>query len=146
MEEDETIVTYFLRVDEVVNTIRGFREIDDESFIVDKILGTLPMIFDTQVSTLEERKDLDKITMDEMHGILISYEMRIEIDWSSNKEGSFKASNGTKMDKHTSKTISSEKPYEEEANFMKKLTRGSDKHKAKIPFKILNCGKIGHFT
>ena len=31
---------------------------------------------DPKVSTLEERDDLKKVTMDELHGILIAYEMR----------------------------------------------------------------------
>jgi hypothetical protein len=28
---------------------------------------------------------------------------------------------------------------------MKKLTRGTDKHKGKLPFKCFNFGQIGHF-
>jgi hypothetical protein len=35
------------------------------------------MRYDAKVSTLEYREDLDKLTMDELHGILIAYEMRI---------------------------------------------------------------------
>ena len=33
----------------------------------------------------------------------------------------------------------------EEANFIKKLQKGSGNYKGKLPFKCLNCGKIGHF-
>ena len=33
----------------------------------------------------------------------------------------------------------------EEANFIKKLQKGSRKYKGKLPFKCFNCGKIGHF-
>ena len=29
---------------------------------------------------------------------------------------------------------------------MRRLTRGSGKYKGKLPFKCLNCGKIGHFA
>jgi hypothetical protein len=36
------------------------------------------MRFDPKVSTLEERTDLDSISMDELHGIFTSYEMRTE--------------------------------------------------------------------
>jgi hypothetical protein len=35
---------------------------------------------------------------------------------------------------------------EEEANFIKKLKKGSGKFKGKLPFKRFNCGKIGHFA
>lgn len=99
MEEDKTVATYFLQVDKVVNTIRGFREIVEESLIVDKVLRTLPMRFNTKVSTLEEKKYLDKITMDELHGILTTYEMRTKTDQSSKKEDAFKATKRTKKDK-----------------------------------------------
>ena len=34
----------------------------------------------------------------------------------------------------------------EEANFVRKLKRGTDKFKGKLPFKCFNCGKIGHFS
>jgi hypothetical protein len=34
------------------------------------------MRYDAKVSTLEDREILDKLTMDELHGILIAYEMR----------------------------------------------------------------------
>jgi hypothetical protein len=40
-------------------------------------------------------------------------------------------------------------PYEEsdveEANFIKKLQKGSGKYKGKLPFKCFNSGKVGHF-
>jgi hypothetical protein len=35
---------------------------------------------------------------------------------------------------------------EEEANFIRKLKKGSGKYKGKLPFKCFNCGKIGHFA
>jgi hypothetical protein len=41
----------------------------DESIIVQKILRSLPMRIDPNISTLEERIDLDSISMDELHGI-----------------------------------------------------------------------------
>ena len=34
------------------------------------------MRYDQEVSTLEERHDLKKVTMDELHGILTAYEIR----------------------------------------------------------------------
>ena len=43
------------------------------------------MKYDSKVSTLEERDDLDLMKIDELHGIFTSYEMRIGQDGSSNK-------------------------------------------------------------
>jgi hypothetical protein len=41
-------------------------------------LISLPMRFDSNISTIEESVDLDTMTIDELHGIFTSYEMRIE--------------------------------------------------------------------
>jgi hypothetical protein len=43
-----------------------------------KVLRSLPMRFDPKISSLEERADLSTLRMDELHGIFIAYEMRIE--------------------------------------------------------------------
>jgi hypothetical protein len=59
MKEYGNIATYFLRVDETVNEIRGLGEEVDESIIVQKVLRSLPMRFDPKVSTLEEITHLD---------------------------------------------------------------------------------------
>jgi hypothetical protein len=76
MKEDENIVAYFLRVDEIVNEIIGLGEEIKESVIFQKVLRSLPMRFDPNISTLEERTNLDSISMDELHGIFTTYEMR----------------------------------------------------------------------
>ena len=76
MKEDEDIATYFLWVDEIVNTMRGLGEKVENKVLSQKILRSLPMKFDSKVSSLEERKDLDKLSMNELHGILTTYEMR----------------------------------------------------------------------
>jgi hypothetical protein len=78
MKEDENIVAYFLRVDETVNEILGLGEEIKEIVIVQKVLRSLPVRFDPKISTLEERKYLDSISMDELHGISIGYEMITE--------------------------------------------------------------------
>ena len=69
MKKDEDIATHFLRVDKIMNTMRVLGEKVENTTLVQKILRSLPMIFDSKVSTLEEMKDLDKLSMDELHGI-----------------------------------------------------------------------------
>jgi hypothetical protein len=78
MKEDENIVAYFLRFDEIVNAIIGLGEEIEESVIVRKVLRSLPMRFNPKISALEERSDLNSISMDELHRIFTSYEMRTE--------------------------------------------------------------------
>ena len=78
MKEDEFIAAYFLWVDETVNAIIGLGEEIEEFVIVQKVLRSLPMIFNPNISTLEEISDLNSISMDELHGIFTTYEMRTE--------------------------------------------------------------------
>jgi hypothetical protein len=78
MKEDENITTYFLRVDETVNAIIGSGEEIEESVIVQKVLRSLPMRFHPKISSLEERSDMNPISMDELHGIFTAYEMRTQ--------------------------------------------------------------------
>ena len=102
-------------------------------------------MFDAKVSTLEERKELDRLTMHELHGILIAYEMRTDKEKPSTKEADFKASKGTKNRKHKSNESSIDELDEEEANFVIKLNTGSGKYKGKLHFRCSKCGRIGHF-
>ena len=53
MKEEELFTTYFLKVDEVVNTIRGLGERIDKSMILQHVLRSLHLKFDARVSTLE---------------------------------------------------------------------------------------------
>ena len=77
MKEDEDIETYLMWVDKVVNTIKGLGLEFDDSVVVQKVLRSLPMIFDPKISSLEEIVDLGTLSMDKIHGIFIAYEMRI---------------------------------------------------------------------
>jgi hypothetical protein len=99
MKEDEDIAACFLRVDETVNEIIGLGEEIEESVIVQKILISLPMRFNPKISALEERSDLDSISMDELHGIFPAYEMRTEQENPDVKEAAFKASKRSKKKK-----------------------------------------------
>jgi hypothetical protein len=61
--------------------------------------------------------------------------MRIVKDKPTSREASFKEE----------KNEDSE-PGEIEAKFVKRLKKGSEKYKGKLPFKCFNCGRIGHFA
>jgi len=55
------------------------------------------MRFDPKISALEERADLDSISMDELHGIFTTYEMRHEQENPDIKEEVFKSSKSSKQ-------------------------------------------------
>jgi len=90
MKDEENIYQYFERIDTIVNVVRGLGQnvLDDE--IVDKVLRTLPMVYNPKASTLEEQEDIDKLTLDELYGILIAYELRIGREKHCKEETTFK--------------------------------------------------------
>jgi hypothetical protein len=135
MNEDETISKYFLRVEELVNSMKGLGEKFDDSLSVQKILRSLPDKFNPKVSTIEELNDLKTLSIDQLLGTLTTYEMRINKDKSSTREASFKA------DKNNDSELD-----DIEEKFVRRLKKGSGKYQGKLPFKCFNCGKIGHFA
>ena len=74
--------------------------------------------------------------VDELHGILTTYEMRTRLNESSRKEATFKASSKNQL----------ENLDDEEALFIKKLEKGTGKYKGKLPLKFFNYGIIGHYA
>jgi hypothetical protein len=53
MKDEENVATYFLRVDEIVNTIKRLGEEFEESMIVQKVLRSLHLIFHAKVYSIE---------------------------------------------------------------------------------------------
>jgi hypothetical protein len=100
IKEDEDIATYFLRVYQTVNAIKGLGEEIEESVIVQKVIRSLPIRFNPKISALEERLDLNSISMDELHGIFTAYEMRTEQENPDVKESTFKESKRSKKKKN----------------------------------------------
>lgn len=96
MKEDENISSYFVRFDETINAILGLGEEIKEFVIVQKVQRSLPMIFDAKISTLEEISYINSISVDELHGIFTSYEMRTEKENLDIKEEAFKTSKRSK--------------------------------------------------
>jgi hypothetical protein len=61
-----------------VNEIIGLGEEIKECVIVQKVLIYLPIRFNPNIASLEERSDINSISMDELHGIFIASKMRTE--------------------------------------------------------------------
>jgi hypothetical protein len=109
----------------------GLGEEIKESLIFQKVLISLPMRFDPKISTLEERADLNSISMDELHGIFTAYEMRIEQENLDIKEAAFKASKrskqkGKKKEKEHNNNNDISEDVEKEANFVRRLKKGTN--------------------
>ena len=76
----------------MVNSIRAAGEELEDKPIVKKILRSLPLRFDANISAIEDTPDLDRLTVDQLHGIFTSYEMITENNKSSKRETTFKSS------------------------------------------------------
>jgi hypothetical protein len=50
------------------------------------------MRYDANISTIEDRPDLEKLTVDELHGILTTYEMRTGTGKTIKRRNNFKDS------------------------------------------------------
>jgi hypothetical protein len=116
MNEDETISKYFLRVEELVNAMKVPGEKIEESFLVQNILRSLLDKFNPKVYAIEELYDTKTLSIDQLLGNLIAYEMRISKDKSITREASFKADNNTNSELD-----------EIEAKFVRRLKKGSGK-------------------
>ena len=106
--------------------MRGLGEKVKDVDIVQKVLRSLPVRFNSKISALEERTDISTLEMDELHGILTTYEMRNSGEDSFKKEATFKVAkkNKKKVEAETSNRDDSEED-KEEVNFVKNLKKGT---------------------
>jgi hypothetical protein len=117
-----------------------------ESVSVQKVLRSLPMRFDPKILALEERSDLNSISMEELHGIFTAYEMRTERENPDIKESKKSKQKRRKKEEHSnSSDVSLDE--EEVVNFVKRLNKGTDDmYRGKIHLICFNCDGIGHFS
>ena len=76
MKKDETITDYFARVMTVSNKMRSNGEDMPDSKIVEKILRTLTERFTYVVVSIEESKDTDNMSIDELQSSLVIHEQK----------------------------------------------------------------------
>lgn len=77
MKKGETITDYFARVMVVSNKLRSNGEDMRDSKIVEKILRTLTNQFTYVVVSIEESKDTDDISIDELQSSLVMHEQKL---------------------------------------------------------------------
>eukprot|EP00253_Pinus_taeda_P033921 PITA_33921 len=142
MHSNESISNYLLCIDEIVNCMRNLGEEIKEVILVEKVLRSLSTEFESKVSAIEEKEDLQKITMTQLHRILTAFEMR-KGGPSDMTEATFEVSTNGKEKLNESGYISEE---EDQVNFFKNLERGSRRFKGMLPFKCFSCGRVGHYT
>jgi len=77
MEETESIGDYFGRLQVLANLITSCGDTITNLTLVEKVLRTLNPRFDYIVVAIEESKDLESLSVDELQGSLEAYEQRL---------------------------------------------------------------------
>ena len=102
-----------------------------EVVVVEKVLRSLSPRFESKVSAIEEKENLQNLTMSQLHEIITAYEMRKGRP-SDMREAAFKASG-----KGNYNELGHALEEEEESNFVKNLQWGTGRFRGKLPFKLL---------
>ena len=76
MDNEESIASLFLHLNDIVNRMRNLGETITDTTLVENVLRSLTSKFESKVSTIEEKKDLQTLTIVQLHGILPACEMR----------------------------------------------------------------------
>ena len=91
MQQDESVESFMMKVNKIVSNIRGLGEELKDPIIMKKILRSLPDQFNAKVSAIEEAKNLNELSLDELNASLIAYELRMPKSKAGDKQAAFKA-------------------------------------------------------
>ena len=75
MSKDKSFDSFDGRLNEIVNAKLDFQEKIEDTKVVKKDLRSLPKSFQAKVIAIEESKDLDTINIQELVGLLQTYEL-----------------------------------------------------------------------
>ncbi|XP_027910344.1 uncharacterized protein LOC114169400 [Vigna unguiculata] len=149
MEESDSVVGFLNKIQELVNDMRSCGDKVSEQHIVNQVLRSLPPRFDHLVITIEETKDLDALTFQELQHSLKAHELRMYEQRSYQEQVLHARTNG-KQKKDSKKGSKTKKKGEsdEQKNKDHKQNSGEDKEKKydKKKVKYYNCLKFGHYA
>ncbi|KAL6349726.1 hypothetical protein AAG906_041133 [Vitis piasezkii] len=93
MKDNESIKEYVDRLMEVVNKIQLLGKDLTDQRVIEKVLVSLPERFESKISSLEDSKDLTKISLDELVQAFQAQEQRRSMRQKDNNEEAFLTKN-----------------------------------------------------
>ncbi|XP_015158900.1 uncharacterized protein [Solanum tuberosum] len=91
MKEGESVMSYCARTMEISNKMRFHGEKMNDVIIVEKILRSLTPKYDYVVCSIEESKDIDELSLDELQSSILVHEQKMNRN-STPEEQALKAS------------------------------------------------------
>jgi len=158
MDKGESIKDMFGRFSTLVYNSRALEKVFTEVELVRKVLRVLPMSFEAKVTAIQESKDLSKLSMEDLIGNLMTYELELKAKEERNNSESKKKTIALKSKEESDEE--QEDPIEELAmavNNLRKWSRFKPRKKKTSTFKTkdsddsdkeltcFNCKKPDHF-
>ncbi|KHN26077.1 Retrovirus-related Pol polyprotein from transposon TNT 1-94, partial [Glycine soja] len=142
MKESEIIKEYANKLLSIANKVRLLGSEFSDSRIVEKTLVTVPKRFEATITSLENTKDLSKLTLAELVNALQAQEQRRRMRADDSVEGALQAKlqinqgEKNKWKKYKKKNFNTQEAAANTSN------KSGDNNKGFPPYK--HCGRMGH--
>lgn len=135
MKDDELLNDYLTRLTDVINQMKSYGENIVDSRIVEKLLLSLSPKYDTIVSVIEQIKDLESLTIEELKGSIKAFDQRLEIHAEHSVETSFQSLNVSSKGKWKAESSTQQSKPKVEKNW--KSTNQKNKGKSTFEKKFV---------
>ncbi|KAM5569751.1 hypothetical protein ABKV19_016986 [Rosa sericea] len=135
MKDDELLNDYLTKLTDVINQMKSYGEKISDRRMVEKLLLSLSQKYDTIVNVIEETKDLDSLTIEELKGSIKAFDQRLEIHAEQSVETAFQSLNVNSKGKWKAESSSQQNKPKVEKNW--KSTNQKNKGKSTFEKKIV---------
>ncbi|KAJ1391310.1 Zinc finger, CCHC-type [Sesbania bispinosa] len=152
MKSGESISDYFSRVMAIVNKMRINGDKTEEVTVVEKILRSLSPNFNFVVCAIEESKDIDELSLDELQSSLLVHEQKLK--QPDTEEQALKASTNTHSNSFRGRgrgrgrggrgNRDSSRNYKGNNDQFQDKGRGREHDKSKV--ECFRCHNFGHYA
>ncbi|XP_015158842.1 uncharacterized protein [Solanum tuberosum] len=151
MKEGESVTNYCARTMEITNKMRFHGEKIGDVAIVEKILRSLTSKYNYVVCSIEESKDIDELSLDELQSSLLVHEQKMNKS-SGVQEQALKASTNTYSSNYRGRGRGRGRGDRGGRDFSRNYKtstdqsqgRGQDHEKSKV--ECYRCHKFGHYA